>query len=368
MNAVGRHDPAPCPLAITARPLVIPIFLPHGGCPHRCIFCDQTAITAEIDGLPSLVDISKRIETFLAHSRFLQRQIQIAFYGGNFLGLAGDVMTRLLDHVAAFVKDGRADSLRFSTRPDTVDPVRLQSLEPYPVSTIELGVQSMDDAVLRLSRRGHTAHDTEVAVDLLKKNRYHVGLQIMVGLPGDSQTGLMATGRRIAALKPDFVRIYPTLVLARSPLAKWYETGRYVPLTLEKAVEWVKPLYRMLSAHGIRVVRMGLQDASALNDRRIVLAGPHHPAFGHLVLSALCLDRLRELFSALTPLPQRIRVRVHPKQLSRLQGFKCSHIARLRGEFGLSELSLAADSNLGPNGVVINDGPAQPLFPWLSSA
>jgi histone acetyltransferase (RNA polymerase elongator complex component) len=351
-----------------SRPLVIPIFLPHSGCPHRCIFCDQTAITAKTAGLPPLDEISNRIEAFLAHSRHPRRQIEISFYGGNFLGLAGVDISRLLAHSAAFVQAGRANSIRFSTRPDSVDPPRLEHLKSYPVSTVELGVQSMDDAVLALSRRGHTAQDTETAVDLLKKSGYRIGLQLMVGLPGDSEAGLMSTGLRIAALRPDFFRIYPTLVLAQSPLAKWYQSGRYIPLTLEKTVGLVKQLYLMFSSRGIRVVRMGLQDSLFLNDGGVVLAGPHHPAFGHLVLSAVCLDRLRELFSAHAPLPQRVRVRVHPKNISRLQGFKCGHLAALREEFRLSELSLAADSRLGQNGVVVNDGPPHALFSWLPVA
>jgi hypothetical protein len=226
----------------------------------------------------------------------------------------------------------------------------------------------MDDTVLALSRRGHTVQDTEGAVDLLKKNGYRIGLQIMVGLPGDSDDALLSTGRRIAALKPDFVRIYPTLVLAQSPLAKWYESGRYVPLSLEKAVDLVKQLYLMFSARGIPVVRMGLQDSFALNDSGVVLAGPHHPAFGHLVLSAICLDRLRELFSTPAPLPQSLQVRVHPSNISRLQGFKKNHLDTLREEFRLSELSLVADSRLGLNGVVVNDGPPHALFSWLPVA
>jgi histone acetyltransferase (RNA polymerase elongator complex component) len=358
-----REDPSG-PLSDNRR-LVIPIFLPHSGCPCRCVFCDQTAISAQPCALPSLEEISSQVETFLAHSRHPRHQVQIAFYGGNFLGLDRDVMTHFLDHGAFHVRAGRVDSLRFSTRPDTVDAARLELLSSYPVATIELGVQSMDDAVLAASRRGHTAKDSEAAVELLKKGGYRIGLQLMVGLPGDTPASLMATALKVKALKPDFVRIYPTLVLAQSPLAKWYETGRYLPLSLETAVELVKPIYALFSSCGIRVVRMGLQDSHELNDKSVVLAGPHHPAFGHLVLSAICLDRLRELILAFDPLPRQIRVRVHPKNISRLQGLKKSHLTTLCKEFHLSKVSLAADCSLDPNAVMINDGPLHCLFPWL---
>ncbi len=149
----------------------------------------------------------------------------------------------MLNESAKFVESGKVGSIRFSTRPDTITNERLDILKEYPVSTIELGVQSMDDRVLTMAKRGHTSSDTVKAVAVLKERGYEIGLQMMVGLPGDDEATSLATGRRIADLAPDFVRIYPAVVLKNSLLAKWYKEGKYTPLSLEPCVTLVKKLH-----------------------------------------------------------------------------------------------------------------------------
>jgi histone acetyltransferase (RNA polymerase elongator complex component) len=219
--------------ASRTRPFIIPIFLPHAGCPHHCVFCNQVSITGAKHEAVEPDKIRIQIREFLNYKKESRKPVQIAFFGGNFLGLKLEDIKSWLKLAGEFVDRGLVDGIRFSTRPDTIDAARLDTLENYPISTVELGVQSMDDQVLALAGRGHRASDTIRAVKALKKRQLSVGLQMMVGLPGDSEARSLATARKIANLDPDCARIYPTVVVANSRRAQWFKKGEYLPLPLE---------------------------------------------------------------------------------------------------------------------------------------
>jgi len=239
-----------------------------------------------------------------------------------------------------------AESIRFSTRPDTVTQTSLDLLRPFPVKTIELGVQSMDDRVLRRTLRGHTAHDTRKGIQRLKKRGYTVGLQMMIGLPGQTAASALATARQIARFSPRFVRIYPTVVLENSRLEKWFRKGSYLPLSLEEAVEQAKSIYRHFQARKIPVIRMGLQASDGLDMNGAVVAGPYHPSFGHLVLSAIFLEKAERLLKNTHPLTRHITVCVHSRNISRIRGMKNDNIRKLKKRFGLETLDVLADNTL----------------------
>jgi len=333
-------------MGTTEKPFIIPVFIPHAGCPHRCVFCDQTAITREKQHplLPGI--LRKRIQEFIQFKKKHRSSVQVAFYGGNFLGQKIEDIRALLSEAAKFVQAGSVDSIRFSTRPDTIDQTRLDILKEYPVETIELGVQSMDDGVLARSRRGHTAADTEKAVGLLKKRPYEIGLQMMIGLPGDSEAITLDSGRKIAAMNPDFIRIYPTLVLAESPLARLYEEKEYEPLSLDAAVSLTKRLYLLFKEKDISVIRMGLQASEDLDDGATILAGPYHPAFGHLVHASIFLDKARRLLDSEKEPAGAITLSVHPRSLSKLQGLHCRNISILKKEYGYTSVKIVQDDSL----------------------
>lgn len=326
------------------RPLIIPVFLPHMGCPHQCLFCNQKSITSRPDKMPPLESISDQIERFLAYNQRQRPFTEVSFYGGNFLGLAPHQIMTLLGHVSKFVERGRINGIRFSTRPDTIDPERLELIAPFPVSTIELGVQSMNDRVLAMSCRGHGSSETQSAAALLKQTDYTIGLQLMIGLPGDTTADLMESAHRIAALKPDFIRIYPTLVLEGSPLAGLYRNGKYSPLSLSQAVEQAKALYLLFQRENIAVIRMGLQASEELNQCDTVLAGPYHPAFGHMVFSSIYLDAMRRMLSHL---PRNhnghVQISVNPRDISKAQGIKKQNPDLLLKEFNLTQLKIVQD-------------------------
>lgn len=335
------------------RPFVIPVFIPHAGCPHQCVFCNQRSITGTKPELPSAEDLSGLIKTFLEYKKDNRTEVQVAFYGGNFLGLDAADIRRLLEQTRRFVEDGRVDSIRFSTRPDTIDRSRLDILRAFPVKTVELGIQSMDDRVLAAAGRGHTASDTCLAAALLQQYGYQLGAQMMVGLPGDTPLKAMATARRIARLSPAFVRIYPTVVLAGSGLARRYQNGAYQPLSLETCVSLVKDLFLVFQERGIPVIRMGLQASRELDDGAAVLAGPYHPAFGHLVLAALFLDRAAELIAEQGRDGGAVTLAVHPRNISRMRGLKNRNIEILKNRYRLAAIDVCPDLNLGPYEVAL---------------
>jgi radical SAM superfamily enzyme len=338
------------------RPFIIPIFLPHAGCPHRCVFCNQVSITGSEPGAAAADQIRSRIQEFLAFKRERRHPVQISFFGGNFLGLTTEAMQHYLALAAEFVRRGDVDSIRFSTRPDTINRQHLDIISDYPVATVELGVQSMIDRVLDLARREHRAADTVRAVEQLKARGYDIGLQMMVGLPGDDEALSLATARQIADLQPDFVRIYPTLIVKDSLLAQWYADGTYSPLSLEAAVTQVKNLCLYFRKNNIRVIRMGLQASAELADGSTVLAGPYHPSFGHLVYSEIFLDAACKALKAAAAAGPNISIFVNPRRISTMRGLKNANIERLKSRFKLDYIDIVPDAGIDEDSIKIDDG------------
>lgn len=338
------------------KSFIIPVFLPNSGCPHQCAFCNQSIITGEKQSIPTSDTLRSNIRQFLSYLQKKRQTVQVSFYGGNFLGLKKNDISRLLSVATEFVNNGNVDSIRFSTRPDTIDENRLDLIRGYPVSTIELGVQSMDDRVLVRSQRGHKASDTIHAMALLKEHGYAIGLQMMTGLPGDNEVSALESGRAIRALAPEFVRIYPTVILENTHLAQLYESGEFTPMSLETTVNLVKQLYYLFHEAGIQVIRMGIQLTEDLNPESTILAGPYHPAFGHLVYSAIFLDKAVSELAAKKisrGLYDKIRIMVHPRNIPRIRGLNNNNIKILQKEYNIRSIEVIPDSSIKDDEVKI---------------
>lgn len=287
----------------------------------------------------------------------------MSFFGGSFLGLFPDQIRQLLDLVVPYVACGKIDGIRFSTRPDTIDADRLRLIRNYPVTTIELGVQSMDDRVLKTAGRGHLAEDTVRAVALLKNEKYRIGLQMMTGLPGDTEQLSEQSAQHMIDLNPDFVRIYPTLVIAGSPLADLYLNKKYLPMSMDACVAQLKKLYLLFQKHQIPVIRMGLQASGELDDPATVLAGPYHPALGHMVFSKIFLDTAAEKIRE-NPAPINtgtVTLTVHPKSLSRMQGLNKKNIDTLKQMFALRQIEITTDASLAMDAVIVGKTANDPV-------
>ena len=335
-------------------PFVVPIFLPHGGCPNHCVYCNQMSITGATPGDLSGETLDSLVHRFLQFKGNRRQHIQVAFYGGNFLGLKKDTIKRLLDASTTLVEKGIIHSIRFSTRPDTINKELLDFIEEYPVSTIEIGVQSMDDQVLRMSKRGHTAEDTIKAVALLKSRTYDIGLQMMVGLPGDSDIKALTTAQRVVELSPSFARIYPTVVLSGSLLADWHQKGKYTPWSLGRCITIVKKIYLLFHSNNIPVIRMGLQASADLEKGSTIVAGPYHPAFGHLVHSAIFFDKAVKTLTSKKDLPDNVFINVHPDSIPKMRGLNNSNIDRLKEKFHIQSLHIIPNPTLAKDKLTVS--------------
>lgn len=297
-------------------------FVPHLGCPHACVFCDQKNISGET-GKITPEQVRELCEKQLPRDG---SRTEIAFFGGSFTAIDRDTMISLLEAACPFVEDGRACGIRCSTRPDAIDPEILDILRRYRVTSVELGAQSMDDRVLKMNGRGHDSAAVERASALIKESGISLGLQMMVGLYGeeDAAQGAYDTARKLIALRPDTVRIYPTLVVDGTALANLYRTGRYRPLGVEEAVEITSELMSMFRAERINVIRVGLHYEESLE--QTVLAGPFHPAFGELCEARIYRNELVNITDGL----ETATVLCEQRILSQVLGQKRSNIAYLK--------------------------------------
>lgn len=271
---------------------VIPVFMPMLACPHRCVYCNQFVISGQ-QKLPDIHDVVALIERNLATipSEYHKR---VAFFGGSFTCLPMQVQNRYLEAVQPYLDSRQIEGIQLSTRPDYIDDNILQNLKSKGVTLIELGAQSLDDGILQRCGRGHTVEDVRRASALIRRYDMDLGLQMMIGLPGDTLETAMHTAGQIVAFGANCTRIYPTLVVEGTALAEDYRAGSYKPLSLEDAVEWCKDLYRYFLAHEVTVLRMGLHPTQDLRDGEHLLAGPFHVSFKELVLTALWRDRIHE--------------------------------------------------------------------------
>lgn len=319
----------------------ISVFVPHLACPNDCVFCNQKRIAgtekpiADNDGFLAAAceDLSDRFD-----------EVDIAFFGGSFTGIEEPEMRRYLSAAArAREKYKKITGIRLSTRPDYISEHILDVLEEYGVTTVELGVQSMNDAVLAASRRGHTARDTEKAVELIKKRAFSLVLQFMPGMPKDTDETIFATAEKIIAMKPDGVRIYPCVVIKDTELEDLYLRGEFEPLSVEKAADICAALIPRFEKEGIKVIRTGLHGSDLVKTQSVV-GGPFHPAFGELVYSKIYLTAALSLLEKARPKSDTV-LYVAEGKTSQMTGQKRVNLEILNKKYGV-RFSVSEDGAL----------------------
>lgn len=326
---------------------IIPIFIPHAGCPHQCVFCNQKTISGQKSA--ALVEAKAQIERWLQWIK-PSKANEAAFYGGSFTGLNMDLQEQLLALTDELFDKGIIGSVRLSTRPDYIDEARLTLLKEHHVELVELGVQSLDDAVLQRAERGHRAEAVYAAHQLLRDFGFKTGIQLMVGMPQQDFVSVQKTARKVAALRPELARIYPLLVIKDTPLAQSYAKGEFAPLSLEEAIEQSAYVYKTLRSAGIKVIRIGLQPDDELCAEGNIVAGPFHPAMGELVKS-------RALRNHFTPIMQQLvaggaeGVIFHcPRKMeSKLRGLKNCNMQYWQGLFPALKITIMPSSGAGIN-------------------
>lgn len=321
----------------------IPIFVPHRGCPYDCVFCNQKRITGEQKEVTP-EDVTKIIEEYLKTLPKKDRQIETAFFGGSFTGIPICEQTALLKAACVFKERGEIDGIRLSTRPDYIDREILDNLLKYGVTTIELGVQSMDDEVLIKSNRGHTRDDVIKAVELIREYPFKLGLQMMTGLPGDTREKSLKTADALIELKPDIVRIYPTLTIKDTYLETMYKRGEYTPQTLDEAVDLCKELVLRFEGNNITVIRVGLQSTEEISEGGgSVVAGPLHSAFGEKVESRIYLDLILDAIKGVKE--KQVEIYVNQREISKAVGNRRENIKKIKELTGV-DIKIHPDNRL----------------------
>ena len=319
----------------------VAFFVPMVGCPHRCSFCDQNSITGE-SGVPTPEEVDKTLKKAARELHGFSEKAEIAFFGGSFTMIPRELMESLLSVAKKWIDRKAFSGIRISTRPDAIDEEVLAVLKEYGVTSIELGAQSCDNEVLLKNRRGHTFEDTQRASELIKNAGFSLGLQMMTGMPGSTKELDVLTAARFAALKPETMRIYPTLVLKNTLLAKWFAEGEFVPQTVEEAAAECAELLDVFELYNIKVIRLGLHAEESLEEN--LVAGPYHPAFREICES---LRFRKKIAPMLTRLPKGSYVlKVAPSEVSKCSG---QHKANIEHWLSLGyAVKITPDKNLNP--------------------
>lgn len=325
---------------------IIPIFVPHQGCPHDCIFCNQKKITGISTDMTG--EIAKEIIENALLTIPKEADIEIAFFGGSFTAIEKEKQEELLSVAYFYKKKGIVNDIRLSTRPDCIDKNILSLLEKYGVSVIELGVQSMDKNVLIDSIRGHNDLVVFESAKLIKDSGITLGLQMMLGLPSDTEEKCLYTAKKFIEIGPEFVRIYPTLVVSETGLEDLYMKNMYSPFTLEESVEITKKLLVMFYMSEINVIRVGLQATEEIKEGVDVVAGPYHPAFREIVLSRIYRDFIDEYCEGKI---NNIVVKCSNRKVSPIVGNKKSNKIYFKEKFG-ANFKIIAQNNLNENIIV----------------
>ena len=327
-----------------SRHVNIPIFIPHLGCPNQCVFCNQRHISGVTEF--KIESVEEEIELALS-TIDADDDVEIAFFGGSFTGIDRDLMISLLTLANKFIKDGRVKSIRCSTRPDYIDSEILTILQYYNVGIIELGLQSSDDRVLEIAKRGHSHQDEIEATRLIKDFGFTLVGQMMIGLPGSTPESELKTAEFIVNSGAEYARIYPTIVFKDTELYEMCRCGDYSSLSLENAIERSAAVFGYFIDYGVQVIRIGLCSSENLVSDKTYYSGPNHPALGELIVSRFYYNKLSEILknNHESNSPTVLLAKGH---LSRAIGQHRSNKNRLISEFGLTDIQFTEDESVSP--------------------
>ena len=330
---------------------IIPIFISHRGCPNDCVFCNQKKITAR-EGDVTPEDVRSTIDQWLTTLHGVEK-VEVSFYGGSFTGIPMDQQTAFLEIAKDYKDRGLIDMIHLSTRPDYIDCEILDNLKAHSVDVIELGVQSFSDEVLRLSGRGHDAACVYHACDLIKSYGFTLGIQLMIGLPGDSRDTCIQSALETVKIHPAIARIYPTVTIRDTELYRMMERGQYQPLDLSEAVERAKEMYLILEGNGINVIRVGLKASEIMEDQI-----GFHPAFRQLMESEIARDSIEAQLAAMSYKgePLSLLVRANSRSFSNIYGHKAMNSEYFQKKYPRLRLKGALDDDLSDEVYV--------LTPW----
>ena len=312
---------------------IIPIFVPHLGCPNNCTFCNQKRISGQTK-MVTAKDVKETIEYYLKNFKDNHKYVEVAFFGGSFTAIDKEKQIELLEAAQEYIENKLVNSIRISTRPDCIDKGILKRMKKYHVKTIELGVQSTNNYILSKCKRGHTGEDVKKASKLIRRYGFILGHQMMVGLPESTKQDEVNTAKELIRLKPKIVRIYPVLVIKDTELADEYNRGEYTPLTVGQAVERCKEIVDLFNRNKINVIRIGLQNTEEISDpsteKSSVVAGPYHPAFRQLVESSMWYEAIVAKIKKVNAKVKKVKILANDININNIIGHKKENIEKLK--------------------------------------
>lgn len=327
---------------------IIPIFVPHLGCPNACVFCNQVKISGQQTTVTAK-DVKETIEYYLNNFKHEENKIEVAFFGGSFTAIDKEIQKELLEAAYEYIEQGKVDSIRISTRPDYINRDILKMLKKYKVKTIELGVQSSNNYILEKAKRGHTFEDVKKASKLIRFYGFTLGVQMMVGLPDSTGLDEVNTAKDLIKLKPKIVRIYPVLVIKGTQLEKDYKLGDYDPLSLTQAIMRCKEVATLFNENKIKIIRIGLQNTDEItdpnNENSEVVAGPYHPAFRQLIEGALWYDAITEKIKKFNTKVKQVEIRANPDDVNNIIGHKKENVLKLKSTYDV-DVMIKPDENI----------------------
>lgn len=329
---------------------IIPIFVPHEGCPHNCVFCNQNTITG-VSNLVSADYVRNTIEEYIKTIPNKNAVIEVSFFGGTFTAIDMRKQKELLEVAKEYKDRGIVKYIHLSTRPDYIDDEILTNLKNYNADVIELGIQSLDKEVLLKSGRGHSDIDALKASKLIKEYGFTLGHQIMLGLPGDNFEKDIETARRSIGMKPDICRIYPALVIKDTPMENMHKRGIYKPYTLDECIRICKIVYGMYVANDINVIRVGLQPTKEINKDGDIVAGPFHPAVRELVEGSIINDMIFEYLRGKNA--AEIEIIINEKDISKLYANKKEFFNNLKHQLINIKIKVTQNKDIPRNYVKV---------------
>lgn len=336
----------------------IPVFIPHLGCPNTCVFCNQRKISgvSEFD----IGGVRDKIETVLKSEHSSGAEIEIAFFGGSFTGIPREQMLSLLELAGGYLRSGEVRSLRCSTRPDYIDEEIIDILKSHGMTTVELGIQSMSDSVLRMSRRGHTAEQSMRACRLIKESGIRLVGQMMTGLPGSSREDEIYTAECLCMADADAARVYPTMVFAQTELEAMLNRREYLPPDTEDTVERVADVLEVFDRYSVPVIRIGLCASDELESDEGIIAGGYEPAIGEMAVSRIFLRRMKDVLGS----PENagfssvrgkiLNVRCPLRRTSAVFGHRSENSKALRNIYEIKKLAVTEDADLDGYNICID--------------
>lgn len=332
---------------------VIPIFIPHIGCPNMCVFCNQNKITGHTNKVTK-DDIINTVNDFLATIKNKNATIEFAFFGGSFTGIEESYQIELLSLGKQLIDDKKINYIRISTRPDYINEEILERLKKYGVKVIELGVQSMDEDILKISKRGHTSQDVIKASQLIKDYGFVLGHQMMIGLPNDTYEKSISTAKKLIEQQPEIVRIYPVLVIKETELEIMYNENKYKSLSLEDAIKWCKDLVILFESNNIKVIRVGLQKTERVCEQEDVVTGPFHPSFRELVESEIYFDMIKYCINEInTDNINSITIKTNAAEVSKIIGNNKSNIVKLKEKYNINSVDVVVEKELEQSCIIV---------------